>query len=189
MEGAATTEMTKQLRHITGFSLGALPIRYLGVPLVLGRLSYQDCSSIVEKVHKHLAGWKNRSLSYTGRLTLIKSIPYESYIYWSRIFGLPGKLKKQIESLFARFMWSGLELKKKIHVVTWENVCKLFEEGVLNIRRVKDMNNAGVMKHVWWLATNKENLWVRWIHEKYLNKNPSRLLSFQVIVHGHCGNS
>lgn len=50
-------------------------------------------------------------------------------------------------------------------------MCKLVEEGGLNIRRVKDMNNVGVMKHIWWLVENKESLSVRWIHEKYLKQD------------------
>lgn len=78
-----TTKMSEQLRQVTGFTLGALPMQYLGVPLVSGRLSYQECSSIVDKVQKWLAGWKNRPLSYAGRLTLIKSVLQGSYIYWS----------------------------------------------------------------------------------------------------------
>lgn len=50
-------------------------------------------------------------------------------------------------------------------------MCKTFEEGDLNVRRVKDMNNAGVMKHIWWLVSNTESMWVRWIHEKYLKRD------------------
>lgn len=67
------SEMQAFLR-ILDFNLGKLPMRYLGVPLISGRLSYMDCSSIVESIKKRLAGWKTRPLSYAGRLTLSKSV-------------------------------------------------------------------------------------------------------------------
>lgn len=75
-----------------------------------------------------LAGWKTHPLSYARRLTFIKSILQGCYIFWYGIFGFLGKIKQQIESLFVRFLWVGPELAKKIHLVSWEAVCKPYEE-------------------------------------------------------------
>lgn len=30
------------------------------------------------------------------------------------------------------------------------------------------MNGMGTIKHLWWLISNKESLWVKWVHHKYL---------------------
>lgn len=30
------------------------------------------------------------------------------------------------------------------------------------------MNDACVLKHLWWIASKKDNLWVKWVHRKYL---------------------
>lgn len=79
-------------------------------------------------------------------------------------------MRKKIESLFAKFLWTGPDLIKKIHEVSWEDICKPTEGG-LNIRRVKDKNTASSMKHLWWLAKKNESLWVKWIHAKYLKRN------------------
>lgn len=62
------------LHGITGFSLGLLPMKYLGVPLIASKLTYQDCALILDHMRKRLAGWKTRPLSYVGKLTLIKSV-------------------------------------------------------------------------------------------------------------------
>lgn len=59
-------EMKLQLLRITGFSKGHLPMKYLGVPLVAGKLPYYDCGSILDKIKGRLAGWKTRPLSYAG---------------------------------------------------------------------------------------------------------------------------
>lgn len=69
-------------------------MRYLGVPLISGRLFYADCSSIMEKIKNKLAGWKTPPLSFAGRLMLIKSVLQGCYSYGAGIFGLPGKMKK-----------------------------------------------------------------------------------------------
>lgn len=66
-----------------------------------------------------------------------------------------------MESIFAKFLWGGLELAKKIHEVNWDEICKPLDEGGLNIRRVKDINNAGVMKQLWWIVAKKDSLWVK----------------------------
>lgn len=93
------------------------------------------------------------------------------YLYWTTIYELPSHATKQIESIFARYLWAGPDLSKKMHLVKWDHVCKPYEEGGLNVRRVKDMSTAGVMKLIWWIAAKKKNsLWVRWVHSKYLKQ-------------------
>lgn len=81
MFAGVTDNEIQVLRRILHFNMGKLPMRYLGVPLISGRLSCADCSSILESIKNRLAGWKTQPLSYAGRLTLIKSILQGSYIY------------------------------------------------------------------------------------------------------------
>lgn len=44
------------LLRILDFNRGKLPMRYLGVPVISGRLLHMDCSSILESIKKRLAG-------------------------------------------------------------------------------------------------------------------------------------
>lgn len=106
--------MVEQLKQITGYYIGSLAMRYLGVPLIAGRLSYKDCSNIVDKIKQRLIGWKTKPLSFARRLSLLKSILQSCYIYWAEVFGLPGRVRKQVESIFAKFLWGGPNLTKKI---------------------------------------------------------------------------
>ena len=39
-----------EIHELTGFKLGTLPVRYLGVPLVTRRLTDKDCALLVDKV-------------------------------------------------------------------------------------------------------------------------------------------
>ncbi|GJT42647.1 hypothetical protein Tco_0951362 [Tanacetum coccineum] len=53
---------------ILPFEEGKLPVKYLGVPLVLSRLLYRDSTEMVEKVKKWISDWKNKSLSLARRV-------------------------------------------------------------------------------------------------------------------------
>ncbi|GKA11711.1 RNA-directed DNA polymerase, eukaryota, reverse transcriptase zinc-binding domain protein [Tanacetum coccineum] len=56
------------------FSVGKLPMRYLGVPLITKQLSVSECKPFIEKVEKRILNWKNRTLTYAGRLQLVASV-------------------------------------------------------------------------------------------------------------------
>lgn len=68
-----------------GFVEGALPIKYLGVPLIPSRLCQNDCKILVEKVKNRLGDWKNKTHSFAGRLQLILSVSilYASLLVFS----------------------------------------------------------------------------------------------------------
>lgn len=78
--------MEQQILAITGH----LHTRYLGVLLIVGNLSYQDCALIFDRIKRRLAGWKTRSLSYASKLVLIMVVLQGYYLYWSGVLGLPG---------------------------------------------------------------------------------------------------
>lgn len=70
-----------QLLGLIGFTKGQFPMRYLGVPLVAGKLSYHDYGPIMDKIKGRLAGWKTKPLSYAWRLVLIRAVLQGCYIY------------------------------------------------------------------------------------------------------------
>nr|GEW08797.1 hypothetical protein [Tanacetum cinerariifolium] len=63
-----------RILNIIPFRVGSLPVRYLGVPLISKRLYVKDCYLIIDKARKRLLDWKNKSLSFVGRLQLIKEV-------------------------------------------------------------------------------------------------------------------
>ncbi|XP_043721016.1 uncharacterized protein LOC122668529 [Telopea speciosissima] len=138
-----------ELLDLTGFSKTKLPIRYLRVPLVFGRLSMKDCSPILDLVRQKLEGWKTRFLSYAGRLQLFSSVLQGSYIYWAGIFGLPGNVITKLESMFSNFLWSGPSLERKTHFISWDAQDRLWVNWVQqrylkqeSLWTVKGLNNC-----------------------------------------------
>ncbi|XP_019264213.1 PREDICTED: uncharacterized protein LOC109241849 [Nicotiana attenuata] len=53
-------------------------------------------------------------------------------------------------------------------LVSWEVLCRPKKYGELNIKGCKSWNIASVGKLLWQLVTNKEVLWVRWVHGVYM---------------------
>ncbi|GJU91502.1 hypothetical protein Tco_1303925 [Tanacetum coccineum] len=48
--------------------------------------------------------------------------------------------------------------------MSWEDICLPKREGGLGIRCLKVFNIALMSTHIWNIVSNKESLWVRWIH-------------------------
>lgn len=58
----------------TVITVGTLLVRYLGMPLTTKALTRPDYEPLIDKVRGRMLSWKNKYLSYAGRLQLIKSV-------------------------------------------------------------------------------------------------------------------
>ncbi|XP_077228456.1 uncharacterized protein LOC143861414 [Tasmannia lanceolata] len=164
-----------------GIPEGKFPVSYLGLPLVPSRLRSSHCQPMISKIRKRIDAWNNRHLSRAGRLELIQSVLNSLHLYWSAAFTLPQSTMDEIERIFRTFLWSGSDLRKCYHPISWETVCLTKEEGGIGIRRLQDLNKASKMKLFWNIAAGKKSLWADWVRKKYIRsrnlwlmKNPSR---------------
>ncbi|GJV71495.1 RNA-directed DNA polymerase, eukaryota, reverse transcriptase zinc-binding domain protein [Tanacetum coccineum] len=152
---------------ISGLNLnivGSLPVSYLGVPLITKHINFNDCKSLIDKVKLKVGDWKNRMLSYAGRLQLISSILSSMQVYWASVFILPKSVIKDINKLLKGFLWCHGELSKGKAKVAWKSVCRPKNEGGLGIKDLGQWNEILMAKHLWNIASMKESLWVKWIN-------------------------
>ncbi|GKD62458.1 hypothetical protein Tco_1299967 [Tanacetum coccineum] len=87
--GNVSASVKADIGLVMPFKEGVLPIKYLGVPLVSKRITDRDCKVMVEVIRKRVGDWRNKSLSFAGRLQLISSILNSLQVYWSALFMLP----------------------------------------------------------------------------------------------------
>lgn len=146
------------------FEEGSLPIKYLGVPLISSGLLHRDCKILIERVKNRIGDWKNKSLSFAGRLQLVISVLSSMHVYMSSVFILPLSITNNLEKLLRDFLWCQGELKRGMAKVAWDIVCLPRSEGGLGIKSLAKWNITLMSKHIWSIITNKESLWVRWIH-------------------------
>ena len=166
---------------MTGFRLGSLPMKYLGVPLISSKLSHSDCQPLLDKIIARIQSWTSSSLSFAGRLQLISSVLYSIQAYWCTMFIIPKLTCYKIEQIFNGFLWSGKKGNARRAKVGWKSLCLPKDEGGLGLRHVKDWNDATIMKHIWNLFYRKDSIWVAWVSEVLLRrtsiwiaKTPSR---------------
>lgn len=72
-----------------GFSMGSMPIRYLGLPLMYRRLRFSDYRSLIDKITSNFNCWSAKALSFAGRRQLLSSVIYGSINFWTSAFILP----------------------------------------------------------------------------------------------------
>jgi hypothetical protein len=89
--------------------------KYLGQPTYIGRSKKQTFNYIQDKVWAKLKGWKEKSLSFAGRSTLIKAVAQAIPTYLMSAYSIPKGICRQMEGMISRFWWGCNVDQKKIH--------------------------------------------------------------------------
>jgi hypothetical protein len=115
-------------------------------------------NGVTEQMEQRLAGWKKIYLSKGGRLSLIKSTLSNLPTYYLSLFPVPMSVANRIEKIQQDFLWGGMGDEKKLHFVSWNQVCCPLRAGGLGIQSVLKSNKALLGKWLWRYATEKEAL-------------------------------
>ncbi|GKA23573.1 hypothetical protein Tco_0709606 [Tanacetum coccineum] len=118
--GGLSSAEKQNILNIIPFTEGKFLVRYLGVPLITKQLSISDCKPLVNKVQIKISDWKNKSLSYAGRV-----------IY-------------EINKLLKGFLWCKGEQTKGKAKVSWDAVCKPKDQGGLGLKNLGVWNEIQV---------------------------------------------
>ncbi|PKI71887.1 hypothetical protein CRG98_007746 [Punica granatum] len=132
--GGINEEGIIDLVNCSGFKKGTLPVRYLGIPLVSGKLSLKNCKALMERIVKRIRSWSVKHLSYACRVQLINSVLFSMANYWCSHFILPKKVIKLVQQKYRSFLWKSLEQHTGGGNVSWETVCLPKAEGRLGIK-------------------------------------------------------
>ncbi|KAL2246058.1 UNVERIFIED_CONTAM: hypothetical protein Sindi_2874000 [Sesamum indicum] len=158
-----------QILAIMGFQEGQLPMRYLGLPLLSSRLSISDCQPLLLNIDARTNGWEGISLSYAGRIQIIKSVRSAMSIYWASAFILPKAIIKQIEKRFRTFLWKGTSTSGYVKV-TWKDVCKPINEGGQGIKDIVIFNRSLIAKKLCdVIRCDRTSIWVDWLKQGRLH--------------------
>ena len=93
-------------------------MKYLGLPLGAQFKETAIWNLIIEKMERHLAGWKRLYLSKGGKVTLIKSTLSNLPTYFLSLFPIPVGVAHWLEKLQWDFLWRGLGTEFKFHLVS-----------------------------------------------------------------------
>ncbi|XP_074297960.1 uncharacterized protein LOC141628769 [Silene latifolia] len=157
---------------------GNIPFKYLGIPIVAGKMGKKDCQILVDKIVDRIRSFGARKLSYAGRLVMVQAVLTSLYTYWTSIFLIPKGVLRKIDSICRNYLWDGSCIYVRTPLVNWDQVCTPKKEGGLGLKNSFTWNTATMGKLVWWIYSKPDSLWVKWVHQIYMkgsewvNHNP-----------------
>ena len=86
---------------------GKLPFVYLGLPVGSNMNRVASWNVVVEKFKEKLSNWKARTLSFGGRLTLVRSVLGSLSLYYFSMFRAPASVIQKLERVRKNFFWGG----------------------------------------------------------------------------------
>lgn len=115
---------------------------------------------IGEKLNKRLNGWFGKTLSLGGK-EVLKSIAMALPVYVMSCFRLLKFQCQKITSAMTALWWNTCEKKRKIHWISWQEMCKSKARGGFEFRDLGDFNQALLAKQAWKVLNDPTSLIAR----------------------------
>lgn len=80
--------------------------KYLGIPLLKGRVTKTQFAPIIEKVNSRLASWKGKLLNNAGWLYLARSVLSSLPLYTMQALWLPKSVCNHVDKMVRRCVWA-----------------------------------------------------------------------------------
>nr|KAJ0214953.1 hypothetical protein LSAT_V11C300147850 [Lactuca sativa] len=137
--GVSENEIASCAR-ILGCEAASLPFKYLGVPVGANMSQKRSWQPVIDRVQNKLSLWKAKTLSFGGRLTLVKTVLGSLPLFYFSIFKAPISIIDNLEKLRRRFLWGGSKEKQKINWVAWKVVLGPKSSGGLGVGYLASLN-------------------------------------------------
>lgn len=96
-----------------------------------------------------------------GKVILIKSVCCAILAYFIQCLPLPLGICNDLDKMFRAFLWSSVYREKKLHLVSWDKICRDTKEKGLGIFKTHERNLAFLAKLVWRFQTEHDLTWVK----------------------------
>ncbi|KAL4346110.1 hypothetical protein AHAS_Ahas11G0345600 [Arachis hypogaea] len=84
---------------------------------------------------------------------------------------IPKGVCREVERLQRNFIWRDEPNKKRLHLIGWKTMCLPRHEGGLGFRKLSSRNDAFLIKILWQMDENPEQMWVKVLKHKYCDGN------------------
>ncbi|CAN1188179.1 Putative ribonuclease H protein At1g65750 [Linum perenne] len=146
------------------------------MPVLHGRITIRTYSDILARMDSKLSGWKEKSLSLAGRVTLAQSVLAAIPAYAMQTSLLPIDTCKEIDKRIRNFVWGSSPEGRKVHLINWETICAPKDKGGFGLKQARYLNLAYMVKLAFVCFQSPELLWVRVLQGKYLRMSSEGLV-------------
>lgn len=155
------------IKRVLGMHEGQMPMKYLGVVMDDKRLPMRAYDPILARIRSKLAGWKAKSLTFAGRVILIRSVLQAIPSYLLSNGWVPRRITEIMEMEFRRFLWNGSESGRYLSLIQWDKLCQQTKLGGLGFRKLELLYRAFMVKHLVRATNSDSSLWARSVRAKY----------------------
>lgn len=92
--------------------------KYLGFPIIQGKVSNQEYQFILYNLQSKMAGWKTRFLNIVGKTMLAKSCLNSIPTHITQFHILPASKTNKIDKIKRKFIWWTIDSKRKLHMIS-----------------------------------------------------------------------
>ncbi|KAF5789658.1 putative RNA-directed DNA polymerase [Helianthus annuus] len=138
---------------------GNFPFKYLGLQVGANMNLIRNWRPVVDTFKSRLSVWKANTLSYGGRLTLLKSVLSALPTYYFSLFRAPMEIIKELERLRRDFLWGNTPEHHRTTWVAWNDIMAPKEMGGAGIGSLKEANIALLAKWWWRFKVDNNSIW------------------------------
>lgn len=143
-----------------GGQITDFPIKYLRLPVSLGRARLVHFQFILDRIRARLVGWKGRMMSIAGRRVLIRCVLSAIPTFALSVLRPPKRLLKEIDKVRRRFLWAQEEDLTGGHCkVGWKKVCTPTDNGGLGVHDLQKFSRALRLRWLWLAWQNEDRPW------------------------------
>jgi hypothetical protein len=139
----------RHVSNILGFNISSLPSKYLGIPLIDNALKNSSWEHLLSSFTKRLSSWTFRVLNLPSHLILLRVVLQALLVYTFSALAAAKFVLTTIKILQRNFIWQGLNIGKKIALISWDKLCQPKAQGGLGLWDTFIMNKVLSTK-IWW---------------------------------------
>lgn len=163
--------MSTVMANLLGMKVVKAHTKYLGLPAIVSQNKMETFKEVEEKLGKKLHDWKNLTLSWAGKETLIKACLQALPIFSMSVFRLPKTMCERMNSFIIQFWWSGGKGERGIHWTKKDIVPKEKPLGGLGFRYMECLIEALLMKQLWRMLIAPDTLLSKVLRRKYFDRD------------------
>ncbi|KAL8158478.1 hypothetical protein V2J09_000015 [Rumex salicifolius] len=164
-------DLKARLQAISGFTVSEELGVYLGMPILNQNITKADFRPLLDKFSAKLSGWKMKSLSLAGRITLTKFVLTSLLVYTMATIPIPVSICEQLDQVCKNFIWESFNGARRMHKVGCQEVYETLESSVAWEIMVALLHEEG-------------KLWTGVLMGKYIRKKPLTQVSSSHIWRG-----